>query len=701
LPHKIEVNPLSAVDRKVLSTTNERKVMSKTTFFKRIALTAIAALGFGMLSVAPSSALVSGESLVIGETSAATASTYSLSASIGDTATAVVSHSFLASGENDSVVINVAQSSSAHGGTLRFTLTDSSNGRASTAEPTYTSSAANGASPGNLLPDFSKRTTGTTLTSVIVSDSAVSGTRALNTVMRLDVAGLTTAGTYTFTVGTENHALAGATYTVATGKSVTFTVTVAAADTKATAASTVTTRKGNAMISAGTAEGTDSAVTVARSAAATVADPAATIWVVQKNGAATANESMVVSVTGPAYVAASDTTVRATSGNAITVKNLWNSTYTTATPIAVWSTGTAGTATITVSTISGVLLGTETVKFTGNLTSMVIDSTYAKVLRAGGYAASASEGNGTIDVFLSDANGIGTTGTITMLSSDAGAVNASATTAACTAYTSVAGYTSDAYRGYYSCDATTASTSTSGMKATLTYRVVNPAFTETTVYFTVTHDVTLGSSASTWTVSADKTTAYDPGASMVLSATCVDASSNPCYDGVAGPTFLVANKSLGGTALASVMNKVYEGKSTSQVRSSTNLREFRSTNTLFAPNVSGPFTIAGTYGTNGAKSVSLALSVGDDASTTAANAASDAAAEAIDAANAATDAANLAAEAADAATVAAEEARDAADAATAAVEALATEVATLMAALKAQITTLANTVAKIAKKVKA
>ena len=90
-----------------------------------------------------------------------------------------------------------------------------------------------------------------------------------------------------------------------------------------------------------------------------------------------------------------------------------------------------------------------------------------------------------------------------------------------------------------------------------------------------------------------------------------------------------------------------------------------------------------------------------DAATVAAEAANDAAAEAIDAANAATDAANLAAEAADAATVAAEEARDAADAATAAVEELATQVATLMAALKAQITTLANTVAKIAKKVKA
>jgi hypothetical protein len=103
----------------------------------------------------------------------------------------------------------------------------------------------------------------------------------------------------------------------------------------------------------------------------------------------------------------------------------------------------------------------------------------------------------------------------------------------------------------------------------------------------------------------------------------------------------------------------------------------------------------------GVNSVTVTVAAAVSSTQVAAEAATDAAAEAIDAANAATDAANLAAEAADAATVAAEEARDAADAATAAVEELATQVATLMAALKAQITTLANTVAKIAKKVKA
>jgi len=69
---------------------------------------------------------------------------------------------------------------------------------------------------------------------------------------------------------------------------------------------------------------------------------------------------------------------------------------------------------------------------------------------------------------------------------------------------------------------------------------------------------------------------------------------------------------------------------------------------------------------NKAASVSVTFAAGVNAAQAAAEAATDAAAEAIDAANAATDAANLAAEAADAATVAAEEARDAADAATAA-----------------------------------
>ena len=51
---------LKAVTRKVLVTTKERKQMSTTTNFKRIALVAVAALGMGVLSSVPSQAAFSG-----------------------------------------------------------------------------------------------------------------------------------------------------------------------------------------------------------------------------------------------------------------------------------------------------------------------------------------------------------------------------------------------------------------------------------------------------------------------------------------------------------------------------------------------------------------------------------------------------------------------------------------------------------------
>ena len=98
----------------------------------------------------------------------------------------------------------------------------------------------------------------------------------------------------------------------------------------------------------------------------------------------------------------------------------------------------------------------------------------------------------------------------------------------------------------------------------------------------------------------------------------------------------------------------------------------------------------------GASSASAAVTfgAGEDAAAANAQAATDAAAEATDAANAATDAANAAAEAADAATAAAQDAADA-------VAALSAQVASLISGLKAQLTALTNLVIKIQKKVKA
>ena len=251
-------------------------------------------------------------------------------------------------------------------------------------------------------------------------------------------------------------------------------------------------------------------------------------------------------------------------------------------------------------------------------------------------------------------------------------------------------YSSGEGFGVYNCSFTTSANAVSGQSATLTFRIADPLGTAGVDYLTTTQVVTVGGARYTETVSLNKAS-YGQGEAMVVTRTAKDSAGNPVYDGATAPA-VVFNKAIGGTAPAASW---YTNGSVAT--SSTKP-------TVFAPTASGVFE-ARITGYNGSKTTTSAIiataTVGDDAATAAANAASDAAAEAIDAANAATDAANLAAEAADAATVAAEEARDAADAATAAVEELATQVATLMAALKAQITTLANTVAKIAKKVKA
>jgi len=729
LRHKIEASPLSAADKKVLSTTNERKVMSKTTFFKRIALTAIAALGFGMLSVAPSNATVASHTLTIDAATDAI--------EIGETATAVLTHDFVNLGSiYDSVTVQaiITSSNAGSAGTIKMNITDSytsiANDGTLANSPKYFVAPLNGRNDGGFETDTVIRgvhagTTGVgagALSSALQSAGVAvdsftvgftqSANRNIGTQATLRLIAPTVAGTYVVSVFTlESNG--GAAATAATPK-VTWTVTVSAATTtSATSASSVTLRNGNVSAAAGTyfggtAEGTDSQTLASRVTSTTSTSPTFQLYVKQKDGTAsnTAKESYTVQVTGEAFVtkatadatgAYSDSTAarptyQGTNGVTGTkYLRMGTPVADSATIVNVWSTGTAGTATITVTTDGGVVIGTKTVTFHGPATALAVTTTTKKVLQAGSATAITS----VLSVTATDALGYKVTGVSpAIVSSNLSAVS----TGSCT---DASGLVTD---GVYSCSVNPVVTSTSGMAATLTIRIADPAVTTATAaagpYLSTTYDVTMGGAVSTLVLTTDKAT-YEPGTAMVVTATAKDSSGSTPYDGQDGPT-LRANKQLGGTAAGTTitMNAYYDGVSTSQTRSSV-VRTMSATTTLYAPAASGAFTVSGLDGQTTAVEVKVTATVSDDGATAAANAATDAAAEAIDAANAATDAANLAAEAADAATVAAEEARDAADAATAAVEALATEVATLMAALKAQITTLANTVAKIAKKVKA
>ena len=679
LRHEAKSFSLPAVGKKAFFTTNERKVMSNSTFFKRIAVTAIAALGLGVLSVIPAKAESVGNAISIDAATDAV--------TVGESATATLTHSFFAEKQTDSVNIRVVLTSGSAGnsGTIRLGVSDSSTS-VEGAKGVYSNipvpgvdgnfnniAISAGAGSPITLSTKNRGTADANLGTNAQPDSFNVAPGAANRSVRTTISVTNyaplKAGTYVWTVFTQGTNSSGV---MTNSASTTWTVTVTNRSTTANSTSTSWLRQGTAAV------GTNSADSQALGlATASSTTPRFTIHTDLNNtlgvdDADNAADSVTVVATGQAYVCTSSTascqdrsqTVAVTGGTAI-------ATY-------IYSTGTAGTATVVITALNSGLTWTKTLTFYGSVATAAIGTSKYKIARTGGFSTA-----GMFTVTLKDAAGNAVPGqTVTIESSDLTQI----------ASGSCADLSSGVTDGVYACELTSSALSTSGGKATVTATYENPV---TEVEYSTTYDVTLGGGVSTVVLTTDKAT-YEPGEKMVVTATAKDASGNPVYDGLSGPT-LTANKSLGGTLTMNVYNG---GVSTSQTRSSTT-GLVTTADTIYAPAASGKFSISGSAGDAAATQVSVTATVGDDAATTAANAATDAAAEAIDAANAATDAANLAAEAADAATVAAEEARDAADAATAAVEALATEVATLMAALKAQITTLANTVAKIAKKVKA
>jgi hypothetical protein len=737
--------------------------MSKTTFFKRIAITAIAALGFGMLSVNPGQATVTSHSLTID------AATDSIT--LGDTATAVLTHQFvnLSTDGDDSVVLRaiVTSSNAANAGTILLTVTDSFTSTANDATAANSPRYSYGGTPFNRLYGNADSITagfsvagrafgseqdsvalgfstagaaavytgtsfngttylrnydanqvfvtpfGSTRDSITIAggaaDSNTVGTANRNngTTLGLKLYNPTAAGTYVVSVYTQKSDN-GAALTSDT-PSVTWTVTVTEPTRTAAANSTATLRKTAVAIGSlqasgtfygGTREGSDSATLGAATSTATDLIEEFALVVKQKSTVATntARESYTVTVTGEAFVTAG--TDAAGADVAVSTRPVTNSgglkSVRMATPVAdtatlvrIWSTGTAGTATVTVTTDSGLVIGTKTLTFHGTIAGIEKVAVYKNVIRSGVTTGSTS----VIAIKVVDSGGRGVggaAGTVAGVSSNLAAI-ASGT---CTDAISYAGVATDTSTrdGTYWCDLTQSVGSVSGAAATITWRALK--YLSTTEYWTVTQDVTMGGAPVTFTIATDKAT-YEPGEAMTVTVTAKDASGNTPYDLVAGPSITV-NKAIGGTLS---MSSYLGGKSTSNARDDDGTVTDK--NNLFAPAASGKFMLTAQDGQDTPATVTASATVGDDGATAAANAASDAAAEAIDAANAATDAANLAAEAADAATVAAEEARDAADAATAAVAELAAQFASLVASVKAQITTLANTVAKIAKKVKA
>jgi len=661
------------------STFLERKQMSTKTSIKRIALVAVSALGFGLLSVAPSQA------------DPGTATAIAIANTTTDDAVALAASKYTSAPILDPLAISAFSVEASSSVVLHLTAI-----------------GGTGFTDEN---DTRVKLRGYGIV-VAAHENAVTASGAEDPLPAFTAPSV--AGTYTLDVETTTADPAAFDNNVLT-YSVTMTVTAPSAFSPSL--STAFIKSGNTEVAADAA--TD-AVTASGSATAATANRGS-ILLTMKNqlGAAMASGNAVTAqiTAGPGYLVAltadvptddqcsATPTFSTTIGRAISafdpgaIANL-----------IICADGTAGVAKISISVTNQLATTTWASKeftFYGAVRTLSVATSNFTIGAAGGDVTGAADESRDAAGEVTNAGAL-TAGTTTpafiiAAKDSAGQLATAASVPAvissnlnvvssgsCALDDGATVYSSGEGFGLYNCSFTTAATAVSGDKATLTFRINDPLGTAGVDYLTVKADVTIGDVRYTETLAFNKDS-YTQGEAMVITRTAKDKSGNPVADGSSAPA-VVFNKAVGGTAPGA-------GFYVGGVLATSSTKP-----TVFAPTAPGVFE-ARITGYNGSSAATSAIiktaTVGDDSATIAANAASDAAAEAIDAANAATDAANLAAEAADAATVAAEEARDAADATTAAVEALAAEVATLMAALKAQITTLANTVAKIAKKVKA
>jgi hypothetical protein len=333
----------------VLGSTIERKQMSTKTTFKRVALVAVAALGFGVMSVAPSSA-------AIGQADTLTAASATASVLTNATASVVVTSSFVGDANDTTSATVSLVSGPATNGVL----------------PTI---ALTGAGDTNLKN--TSATVGRTTTFVANANGLVVGNATVS---------LTPVVAGTYVVRITPHTGSGA-------AALTWTVTAAAPNT------TLNADKSTAVRMAGeVAAGTEVAVTASKNLSDTAT---AVIYVTPKNSDDVALSSVVgttvpltVTVSGPGTVAigtnlAAITALSAGAGRAVTGT-------TGHYVIGVFADGTAGVSTITISSGTTVITS-RTVTFYGvetKITPTIVKSVLSRGANAGAITAIVTDAAG-------------------------------------------------------------------------------------------------------------------------------------------------------------------------------------------------------------------------------------------------------------------------------------------------------------------
>ena len=611
--------------------------MSTKTTFKRVALVAVAALGLGVLSVAPSSAAVINLTVT----------------SVNGTATTAVSDSSTAA----SLRVTFTAQAAADSATITSFVSGSPSGATAIAQNGIVSHLLD-TSTSTVLPVLVNATIG--VTSVVRGDSttvvkniasATTSQVSANFALYFLSTSLT-AGTYTITsvVTPFSDGVAGTPVT----KTADIVVSALAANSKVASAANTTAFVGP--VGSNTA---DAAVSAVSTAAANVAE----IDMVINNAlntASVAHDSVTATVTGAGLISLDNSSFG---------KSITSSVTTGAATVYIRGDGTAGVSTITVTTKAG-FSAVKSVNFYATAAKTITASVANPVLAVTANA-------GAIAVTAVDASGINWTGTAYIVASaaaDALVAGSATTPVQCAAWNSTDGIL---------CPVTAIAAGTAKFKVIDASTVALATATSNEVTVTVS-----ANPVATVKLAFDKAT-YAPFEKATITVTPLDKDGK-ALQGATRTNMLATGGITTSIAFGSTSDTLTATSVVSSATTGTSSTAGAQSYVVYMP-AQGDVVITATGGTALPLTGQVAVTATASIVNSSVDAATDAANEATDAANAATDAALAAADAADAATAAAEDA-------SAAVATLATAVNTALGNLKKQITALTKLVNKLLKK---
>jgi hypothetical protein len=529
---------LEAANKKYLLTTNERKQMSTTTNFKRIALVAVAALGLGVLSSVPSQAAVSGLTVAV-------VNGTSTSAKSDSTTAATINISGFV-GANDTIVAYVvAKSIPSTAGAVTpvfYNLDSATPLLATQVVDSGTGSPVAVFKTWKVATDSVIATTGSTGGFRLASSSDANINHKFG--FQLDSSSATrAAGTYTYTLVVKTYEAGQSNPFTTTTKDV--SITVAALSTESAIASATTS---TAYIALSGTPSADVSVSLPGTASSTYG---ALVYVTLLNaasGSTAVKDSLTVTI---------DKGNVGTSGSAAMGKSILVAYAGSALPIYIFADGSTGTSTITIATKNAGTF-TKTLTFYGTDYKSIVASSYRSVINIGletGVAGAAAKGAIKVNAYDANQTSFGSATTVYAYSSDTSVISDYGTACGDWNTTDLAAY----------CRLTGVKAGT----ATITLRDAATVAASTVSSNAVSVRVSASSATSvgnTFTLTTDKAS-YAPGEKGYLIVTVKDAS------GVIGPITTAATVFASGgitnTAQLGNSSDVLTGLTITSDRSST------------------------------------------------------------------------------------------------------------------------------------